>query len=523
MINIIQNIEFKDTNCQFHQDLNNDIASVENDDRLFVKADKSTNYYKLDATEYNRLLHANVTKTYKKADKQKLSKINEETKTITEKLNISDRVESMATKEAFITLKDHKENFANRPTCRLINPSKSEIGRISKKIPEEINRKLVNARKVNQWKNTSSVLQWYKQLTNKRDSAFTCFDVVEFYPSITEKLLTRALDFASQHVTISAEDRKTIIDAKHSLLFNNGQPWEKRTSTTLFDVTMGSYDGAETCELVGCYLLSQWKEMPGLNIGLYRDDGFAILDQTPKETERIKKEICKIFAKNELKITVEANKKVVNFLDVAFGLNTGKFKPYWKPTNTPLYVHNKSNHPRSRIRNIPESVNRRLSEISSDEEVFNEAATPYQEVLRKSGYTYNLEFRPQPQAPPSHKRNRSRNIIWYNPPFSKNVKSNIGRTFLRLIDKCFPTGHKLRKIFNRNTLKISYSCMPNVKQIIDGHSKTILKKDSQPPQDQAEKACNCRNKDEYPLEGACLTKEVVYQATVKLNNRTETY
>lgn len=94
-------------------------------------------------------------------------------------------------------------------------------------------------------------------------------------------------------MTISAEDRKTIIDAKHSLLFNNGQPWEKRTSTTLFDVTMGSYDGAETCELVGCYLLSQLKEMPGLNIGLHRDDGLAILDQTLKETERIKKEICK--------------------------------------------------------------------------------------------------------------------------------------------------------------------------------------------------------------------------------------
>ena len=56
--------------------------------------------------------------------------------------------------------------------------------------------------------------------------------------------------------------------------------------------------------------------------------------------------------------------------------------------------------------------------------------------------------------------------------------------------------------------------MPNVKQIIEGHNKTILKKDSQPPQDQAEKVCNCRNKDECPLEGACLTKEVVYQATL---------
>ena len=129
------------------------------------------------------------------------------------------------------------------------------------------------------------MLQWFKQLTNKHDSAFICFDVVEFYPSITEKLLHRALDFASKYINLSADDRQVITDAKHSLLFNNGQPWEKRTSTSLFDVTMGSYDGAETCELVGCYLHFQLKEIPGIDIGLYRDDRLAILRQTPKEIE----------------------------------------------------------------------------------------------------------------------------------------------------------------------------------------------------------------------------------------------
>ena len=94
----------------------------------------------------------------------------------------------MAMKEAFITPKEHKDNFANRPTCRLINPSKTEEGRISKQILKEINRELVNATKVNQWKNTSSVLQWYKQLLNKGNSTYICVDVVEFYPSISEAL-----------------------------------------------------------------------------------------------------------------------------------------------------------------------------------------------------------------------------------------------------------------------------------------------------------------------------------------------
>ena len=120
-----------------------------------------------------------------------------------------------------------------------------------------------------------------QELTNKGDSAFICFDVVEFYPSITEALLNRALDFASEHVNNSADERLTIINSKHSLLFSKGHPWVKKNSRSNFDVTMGSYDGVETCELVGCYLLAQLKQIPGIEIGLYRDDGLAILNQTP--------------------------------------------------------------------------------------------------------------------------------------------------------------------------------------------------------------------------------------------------
>ena len=64
---------------------------------------------------------------------------------------------------------------------------------------------------------------------------------------------------------------------------------------------MGSYDSAETCEVLGCYLLSQLNEIPGIEIGLYRDNGLAVLLQTPKATERIKKEICKIPSKQTKK------------------------------------------------------------------------------------------------------------------------------------------------------------------------------------------------------------------------------
>ena len=86
MIHIIQNISFKGTQSQFQEGLEEDIASVKNDSRLFVKADKSTNFYKLDVPEYKRLLEANVTKTYRKADIKQLTKIDEEARTITKNL-----------------------------------------------------------------------------------------------------------------------------------------------------------------------------------------------------------------------------------------------------------------------------------------------------------------------------------------------------------------------------------------------------------------------------------------------------
>ena len=59
---------------------------------------------------------------------------------------------------------------------------------------------------------------------------------------------------------------------------------------------MGSYDGAEVCELVGLYLLSQMQDL-NINTGLYRDDGLAITRQTLREVEMTKKKLCKIFRK----------------------------------------------------------------------------------------------------------------------------------------------------------------------------------------------------------------------------------
>ena len=93
--------------------------------------------------------------------------------------------------------------------------------------------------------------------------SFIAFDVVEFYPSISLALLREALQFASDYDTITDNERHIILEAKSSLLYSYGEPWGKKTSSNLFDVTMGSYDGAESCELVGAYLLHKIKEKDG--------------------------------------------------------------------------------------------------------------------------------------------------------------------------------------------------------------------------------------------------------------------
>ena len=127
-----------------------------------------------------------------------------------------------------------------------------------------------------------------------------------------------------------------ILHAKKSCLFNSNQYWGKKTSANLLDVTMGSYDGAESCELVGSFLLYQISEKHGKNFGLYRDDGLGVVKAIPRETEMIMKNLCSIFNKHDLKITIEANKKVVDFLDVTLNLSAAKYQPFTKPNNVTL-------------------------------------------------------------------------------------------------------------------------------------------------------------------------------------------
>ena len=124
------------------------------------------------------------------------------------------------------------------------------------------------------------------------------------------------------------------------------------------------------------------------DIGLNRDDGLAVLNQTPRRLKTRRKK----FAEYSPITTCESPYKRIHFFDVTLDLTTERFKPYSKPATTPLYVHSKSNDPPNVIRNIPEAIKKRLSEISSDEDALKEAAPITRKHYARAGLHTNSEI-----------------------------------------------------------------------------------------------------------------------------------
>ena len=343
-------------------------------------------------------------------------------------------------------------------------------------------------------------------------------DIVDFYPSISKSLFNKALDFAKNLTTITADEEKILTNARKSILFFNNSVWKKKTADGLHDVTMGSYDGCELCELVGLLILKRMSEQfPDLNFGLYRDDGLGVHRRLPgPQLERMKKDITALFKSLELKITIETKLTVVDFLDVTFNLYEETHAPFRKPNDNPLYIHVQSNHPKSVLDQVPMSVQSRLNTISSSKEIFNRAKPDYEKALRNSGHKATLSYN-QEQKTNKRKRKR-RDLIFFNPPFNREVKTDIGRQFLKLIDKNFPSNNPISEIINRKTVKLSYSCTDNMEKVISKHNKKILAEETE---ETNKKNCNCRIKANCPVDNKCLTESLIYKATLQTADASE--
>ena len=202
----------------------------------------------------------------------------------------------MAKQQCFVTIKDHKPDFRTNPKYRLLNPTKSELGKLSKHILQTVNTELRNKIKVKQWQNSSEVIEWFKNIPNKKECTF-----FSRFPNLYQK-----------------------------------------------------------------------------------------------------------------------------------GLN------------------------------------------SCNEDIFRKSTLFYNSILQDCGFNENIKYCPEESVSSRRRKNRSRNIIWYNPPFSRNVKMNAGKHFFTLLKKHFGKNHKYHKIFNKNNVKVSYSCMDNMKKVLT--TSTLLPK-----------------------------------------------
>ena len=111
-------------------------------------------------------------------------------------------------------------------------------------------------------------------------------------------------------------------------------------------------------------------------------------------------------------------------------------------------------------------------------------------------------------------RNRNRKVIWFKPPFCKLTNINKGKYFLNLLDKLFNRDNLLRKILNRNTVKISYSITKNMHRIFNNHNRRLLDELNRNSGGPDVASCNCKSKGDCPLGGWCNSKNAVYQACI---------
>ena len=274
LYDMVRSIEFKSVRNNFQSTLTKDLNKIKSSGNLLVFGNKTRNLHEMPPDQYKTLLNNNITKTYRYADSNAKRNIDQEAKRLYKELNLEDRMECYAKRPAFITLKDHKENFKSNQKCRIIKPSKSEMGIVSKKYLENIISKLNSKLQYNQWRNTSTVIEWFKAIKNTAKCRFIKFDIADFYPSISIELLDRSISFVNSSIDIEGIIINTINYARKFLLFGDSGAWVKKDGNPLFYVTMGSFDRAEVCELVGLYFLIKIKPLLGSNnVGLYRDNG----------------------------------------------------------------------------------------------------------------------------------------------------------------------------------------------------------------------------------------------------------
>ena len=247
--------------------LKEEIAKIRRSDKVIVFADKTKNQYKVKVEDYKKRLLDSITTDYEIVrDEAVVKSVYSESAKIASSFKtgkdstLADRIDRSSQNEAFVTYKDHKESFPGRIETRLINPSKNQIGHISKSILDNINKAVMKKTGLNLWRSSKDVISWFKSIPNKQECTFIKLDIQQYYPSISLTLLNKAIRWARRYVPIPKKDVDIIKHCRQCFVFHEGKAWQKVTNPQ-FDVTMGSVDSCELSELVGLYLLNGLKDI----------------------------------------------------------------------------------------------------------------------------------------------------------------------------------------------------------------------------------------------------------------------
>ena len=203
-----------------------------------MPADKSRNYYKLSPQETENLTIDNITKDYCLTEETAVKAVDLKAKEIATILGngLEYMMQVYTPKEAYVTLKDTKEDFKSKKPCRVINGAKTDVGKISKILIRRIIEEILPQTGLNLWKSTPDVLKWLNTInstpnmvkTRKNTTKFIVFDIEKYYPSISENLVRNAIKFAQKFCFSSQSDINTIMTARESFLFYKEKVYVKK-------------------------------------------------------------------------------------------------------------------------------------------------------------------------------------------------------------------------------------------------------------------------------------------------------
>ena len=500
--------------------------------------------------QWRELVSQMLKSGYRKVNLDRLITLNQNELATAQALNLDEFLPPILVSRAYFTIKDHKIDFERlipSEHCRLINPTKSYLGKVVnfrvKQILSQIKPKNPT-RTV--FTNTQDAMDWLKQIKLKGGGGEmrlgTTLDIKNYYPSIKFNLVEQALSWAATQSATFPEDTLSIIkQASIGLLFDGEQLWERVGE---FEITQGGYHSASLADLTSAYInfkldeeISQDSSFERFQWGIYKDDIVMNSEgRSMRVRENFLKKVCSVIKGLGFNVKTTAWQAKTEFLDLTMDFTCLENDAYTKPNNTLRYVNANSNHHPQILKNLPTNILGRVINITSRDEKIKEAIVPYQKALKEANYTkiekvteklLHVRASEQGKTKSPPKKSAKRPIIWFTPPYN-GLFHGIGLT--DLINKHFTHGIKdnngilTRRLFNPRTVRASASNAPNLEKIIKANNTRNLKIPGKKSTNWEvftsgeEKAANCSCRGECPLEGNCHRQNCVYLATITTNN-----